>query len=194
MTNESTPWHQPGEAPPPEGTGVFLQLRRPPNIGAIFTPVVTVDGMLSVQMGWGTEFIPLDPGLHRIECRSRMLSPGVRSTNEFKVPADGTITLRWRGPLLASSRGRWSEPSAPRIGQQSRDGQSARVLPLNPSARRGRWIAIIFVLFMMGLIALLIFLNVRQGVVNAVGFCIPLLLGVSLILWSRNKRNPGRTP
>jgi hypothetical protein len=56
-------------------------------------------------MGWGEEFVPLTPGRHSFACG---LLNHRRDTIEFVVPKSGSISLHWRGPMLAAMAGKWT--------------------------------------------------------------------------------------
>lgn len=92
-------------------SGVLLKLHIFPTaiVLLLTTPQVSVDDQLPVKMGWGKEFVPLEPGKHRMVCSIRIgnLQVANPSTIDFEIPVGQTVKLRWRSPMFLQMRGRW---------------------------------------------------------------------------------------
>ena len=73
-------------------------------LSLLFSPRLSIDGIVPTKMGWGTEFVLLAPGRHTATCG---LGNYRRDSIDFVVPPSGSVSLAWRGPLLHGMAGTW---------------------------------------------------------------------------------------
>ena len=93
----------------------MLELRKPLGSMGLISPVVRIDGY-PVAASWGRNVIPAPAGLRRVGCASNYLWTYGHAELPVEVPAGGSTTAHYSGPMITFLAGRMGSTLQPRPG------------------------------------------------------------------------------
>jgi hypothetical protein len=90
---------------PPTGIIVTTKYRRTQFLFDLSTPKLVIDARGPTMVGWGSSFVPLEPGEHRVSCYFRWIyyRKAMESSTTIRVGPGEVIELRqtWVDHLFA---------------------------------------------------------------------------------------------